>query len=194
MHRSLPVIALLFASGCSTIAVEGPQGDPGPPGAPGVDGAPGLDGVDGVDGAPGEPFVAGARLVPLVWSGKDKSLAAVSFFLDTERDEVCSIQIAATYPIEPVTWRCMPPITYGGDLLLWASPDCTGDHAGGANSSGKPCHMTTGNTLYCRAEELPVMYALDGSGACKAWGGVGPFFRWPVVPLDAFEGGDLVQP
>ena len=186
MHRIVTILCALLA-GCGTIAIEGPPGDPGPPGQ---DGAPGLDGQDG---APGEPYTAGDRLIPLVWRGGDHSRAVVPYFYDVERDEECSIQIAATYPIEPVVWRCMPPIAYGGTLLGYVSSDCTGDHAGGANSSGRPCHMATGNVLYCRAEELPTMYVLEGGG-CQEWGGVGPFYRWPEVSLEAFVAGDLVQP
>ena len=191
MRHLLSFIFALILVGCGTIAVEGPQGDPGPPGK---DGAPGLDGVNGKDGAPGQPYKAGSRLTPLIWSGDDGSLAVVQLFHDEERDEDCLPQVVGVAPVAPSTWRCVPPITYSGALTGWDSATCDGERAAGANSHGRLYHMTLGNELLHRDVEIPTMYWLDGNGACKPWGGPGQMYRWVPVELSAFVAGELVQP
>lgn len=188
--RTIAPLLVLLLVGCSGVITDGPPGPEGPPGPPGPPGI-GVSGPAGPPGPPGVPMVAGARLVPLAWKGGDGSAAVMPLFFDTEREETCSPQPAQTYPIEPIVWRCMPPIHYGGDFLGWAESDCTGDRAAGANSHGKLCHMTTGNVLLCRAEEIDAMHVIDASGECKVWGGSGPTFRWVETPLDVFQLGEL---
>lgn len=180
-HIATFLVAVL-ACGCGTIAVEGP---PGPAGVNGADGAPGPA------GPAGQPYSGGSRLTPLVWSGDDGSLAVTPMFHDEERDEDCFPQVVAVAPVAPSTWRCVPPITYSGELTGWDGPTCDGERAAGANSFGRLYHMTVGLELLHRDVEIPEMYWLAADGTCKAWGGPGPVYRWVPVPLSAFVAGAL---
>jgi len=192
----LCVLLAVLLLGCPAVITEGPpgpQGEPGPAGAKGPPGPPGSVGPAGVPGPPGAAFKDGQRLKPRMWAGWDDSLAPMLVFWDIEREELCFPQIAQAYPLEPLTWRCMPPVHYGGEIAGWVDPTCTGERAAGVNSQGKLCHMTPGNTLYCRAEPIEQMYTLTPDG-CMLYKGPGQAYHWADTPLDAFVAGDPVAP
>jgi hypothetical protein len=194
MMRSILALAMMVVGGCDRVfATPGPEGPMGPAGEQGAVGPMGPQGIPGPPGVSVSPLAAGSRLTPLPWVGDDGS-SAVPGFWDTEREEVCFVQMIDPNPWPPWTWVCAPLITRGGSFVAWEGEDCTGQYAAGSNSYGNVYHMTPAGNIYHAAYEIPAMYTKDAEGKCQKFGGTGPFFAWTPVYQSDFQQGSFAQP